>query len=66
MKGIDKLKEKLPNYQEKSLRRFILAALIVFLSSLFFQLFMDSIPRMFRENSLLQFLAPFTPIFGSS
>jgi protein-S-isoprenylcysteine O-methyltransferase Ste14 len=65
MKGIDKLREKLPDYQGKSLRKFMLVAFIVFLTSLSFQLFMDSIPRIFKENSILQFLAPYTPIIGS-
>ncbi|MHA2283408.1 MAG: methyltransferase [Promethearchaeota archaeon] len=65
MKGLDILKEKLPDYQGKSLRKFMLVAFIVFLSSLLFQLFMDSLPRIFKENIILQLLAPFTPIFGS-
>ncbi len=65
MKGLEKLKEKLPDYQRKKLFKFLIVAFFVFLSSLFFQLFFDSLPRIFKENIILQILAPFTPIFGS-
>ncbi|MHA1933486.1 MAG: methyltransferase family protein [Promethearchaeota archaeon] len=65
MKGIEKLREKLPDYQEKSLNKFFILAFISFLGSLLFQLFMDSLPRIFEENIIVQFIAPFTPIFGS-
>ncbi|MHA2088580.1 MAG: hypothetical protein ACW972_09905, partial [Promethearchaeota archaeon] len=64
MKGLDELKEKLPDYQGKKYLRFLFVAFIVFLNSLFFQLFFDSLPRIFREITILQILAPFTPIFG--
>jgi protein-S-isoprenylcysteine O-methyltransferase Ste14 len=65
MKGLEKLREKLPDYQGKSLLKFMIVAIIVFFSSLTFQLIMDSIPRLFTEITFFQVLAPLTPIFGS-
>ena len=65
MKGIEKLKEKLPDYQGKRLIKFLIVIPIVFLISIGFQLIMDSLPRIFRESDVLQILEPLTPIFGS-
>ena len=65
MKGIEKLREKLPDYQVKKIYRFNLIALIAFLCSLGFQLILDSLPRIFPGIRILQILAPFTPVFGS-
>lgn len=65
MKGLDKLKEKLPDYQGTKIRKFLVVAFIVFMSSLLFQLVADSLPRFFRNIVILQILAPFFPIFGS-
>ena len=65
MKGLDKLKEKLPNYPGKKIRKFGLVAFIVFLNSLLFQLIFDSLPRIFSNIDILQILAPFFPILGS-
>jgi hypothetical protein len=64
MKGLDKLKEKLPDYKSKTYLKFLIVAFTVFFSSLLFQLIFDSLPRIFREIALLQILAPLTPIFG--
>jgi len=65
MKGTEKLREKLPDYQGKKIYLFMVIAFIVFLSSLMFQLIMDSIPRIFTDVTILQILAPLTPIIGS-
>lgn len=65
MKGLDKLKEKLPDYQGGKIRRFLAIAFFVIFGSLAFQLLMDSLPRIFKEIAFLQILAPFTPILGS-
>ena len=65
MKGLEKLKEKLPNYQGKRLLRFMIIVAIIILSSLAFQLFVDSLPRIFSGVTLLQTIAPLTPIIGS-
>jgi protein-S-isoprenylcysteine O-methyltransferase Ste14 len=65
MKGLEKLREKLPNYQGKRVFRLLIIVAIMFLSSILFQLIMDSLPRIFINVSILQIIAPFTPIFGS-
>jgi protein-S-isoprenylcysteine O-methyltransferase Ste14 len=65
MKGIEKFKERLPDYQGKRIIKFIIIVIIVFISSIAFQLIMDSLPRIFRESNVLKILEPFTPIFGS-
>ncbi|MFX1418700.1 MAG: methyltransferase family protein [Promethearchaeota archaeon] len=65
MKGIEKLKEKLPNYQGKRLSIIIIVVAIMFISSIAFQLIADSLPRIFSSVAILQVIAPLTPIFGS-
>ena len=65
MKGLDKLKEKLPDYQGTKIRKLLVAAFIIFMSSLLFQLMTDSLPRFFENVVILQILAPFFPILGS-
>lgn len=65
MKGLDKLRKKLPDYQGKRIVVFMILAAIVLLSSLIFQLISDSIPRLLIEVPFFQILAPFTPLFGS-
>ena len=65
MKGIDELRNKLPDYQGRKIRVFVAIAFVVFVSSLVFQLFADSLPRLFRNIDILQAIAPLTPIIGS-
>jgi len=65
MKGLDKLKEKLPDYQGKKLRLFQVIAFSCFIISLVFQLIMDSLPRIFPDIAILQLIAPLTAIIGS-
>ncbi|MFX1585969.1 MAG: methyltransferase family protein, partial [Promethearchaeota archaeon] len=65
MKGLEKLKEKLPDYQGKVKLIFLIVVFIVFLSSLTFQLIMDSLPRILGKVNILQVLELLTPIFGS-
>lgn len=65
MKGLDKLKEKLPDYQGKKLRIFMVMAFSSFIISIVFQLLMDSLPRIFPDLAILQLIAPLTPIIGS-
>jgi len=64
MKGIDEFRNKLPDYQGKKIRLFAGIAFVVFVSSLMFQLFLDSLPRIFRRIDVLQIIAPLTPIIG--
>ena len=65
MKGSDKLRKKLPDYQGKRIAIFMILAAITLLSSLIFQLISDSISRILIGVPFLQNLAPFTPLFGS-
>ncbi len=65
MKGIEKLKERLPNYQGKRILLMLIIVPIVILGSLLFQFVMDSLPRIFRDSNVLRILEPLTPIFGS-
>ena len=65
MKGLDKLKEKLPDYTGNKIRKFLGVAFIVFLSSLLFQLMADSLPQIFSNIAILQYFAPYIPILGS-
>ncbi|MFX1378630.1 MAG: methyltransferase family protein [Promethearchaeota archaeon] len=65
MKGIEKFREKLPDYQGKRIIKFLVVVPIVFLISIVFQLVIDSLPRILRESPILQILEPLTPIFGS-
>jgi len=65
MKGSEKLREKLPDYQGKRIIPFMILAAIMIFSSLIFQLVADSLPRIFRDVPVLQIIAPLTPIFGS-
>ena len=65
MKGIDKIRGKLLDYQGKRIFIFLFIAIIIFLSSLIFQLSADLLPRIFNENGILQFIAPLTPLLGS-
>jgi len=64
MKGIDQLRKKLPDYQGRKIRVFVVIAIIVFVTSLLFQSVLDSIPRIFRSIDILQIIAPLSPIIG--
>ena len=64
MKGIDKLRAKLPDYKGRKIRIFVVIGFLVLIASIAFQLFMDSLPRIFRAVEILQILAPFTPLIG--
>jgi protein-S-isoprenylcysteine O-methyltransferase Ste14 len=65
MKGIEELRNKLPNYQGGKIGLFVILAFFILVSSIMFQLLMDSLPRLFRSVEILQIIAPFTPIIGS-
>ncbi len=65
MKGLENLKERLPDYQGGRIFKFVIIVIITFLISIVFQLMMDSLPRIFRESIILQILEPITPILGS-
>ncbi|MFX0105713.1 MAG: methyltransferase, partial [Candidatus Hodarchaeota archaeon] len=65
MKGSEKLREKLPDYQGKRIIKFMIIAAVTFFCSLAFQLVVDSLPRIFKDIPVLQIIAPLTPIIGS-
>lgn len=65
MKGIKEFRNKLPDYSDKKIRLYVVMAFIIFVISLLFQLFFDSLPRIFRETPVLQLIAPVTPVIGS-
>ncbi len=64
-KGIEKLREKLPDYHGKKIFLFVLVVIISVACSMIFQLFFDSISRLFPGVLVLQFLEPVTPLLGS-
>ena len=64
-KGIEKLREKLPDYQGNKIFLFILLAIVTVVCSMMFQIFFDSISRLFPGVIILQFLEPMTPLLGS-
>ena len=64
-KGIEKLREKLPDSQGNKIYLFILLAIVTVACSMMFQLFFDSISRLFPGVIILQFLEPMTPLLGS-
>ena len=64
-KGIEKLREKLPDYSGSKIYLFVLLVIITVASSMIFQLFFDSISRLFPGVLILQFLEPLTPPIGS-
>ncbi len=64
-KGIEKLREKLPDYQGNKIILFVVLAIATVACSMIFQLFFDSISRVFPGVVVLQFLEPVTPLIGS-
>ncbi|MFX0074306.1 MAG: methyltransferase family protein [Candidatus Hermodarchaeota archaeon] len=66
MKGKDKLREKLPDYQGWKIKILVIIAIVILSSSMIFQFLMDSLPRVYRSGEVFQILAPFTPIIGST
>jgi len=65
LKGIEKLREKLPDYQGNKIILFVLLAMVTVACSMMFQIFFDSISRLFPGVVVLQFLEPVTPLIGS-
>ena len=65
MKGIDKLREKLPAYPGKKIAKLALTAVVGGLVGYIFLIILDIIPRLFSDIAFLVLIEPFTPIFGS-
>ncbi|MHA2603182.1 MAG: methyltransferase family protein [Candidatus Thorarchaeota archaeon SMTZ1-83] len=65
LKGIDKLREKLPGYPGKRIAVLPAIALLAFLLGLAFMLTMDTISRLMPGAPLLAELEPLLPVIGS-
>ncbi len=65
LKGMEIFREKLPAYSGKKIYFFLILSFLTIISSIIFQLIMDSSSRLFIDLAILQILAPFTPIIGS-
>jgi protein-S-isoprenylcysteine O-methyltransferase Ste14 len=65
LKGIDKLREKLPAYPGRKIAILPLAAAVIGLLAFIFLIALDIIPRMFGDIVILVLIEPFIPILGS-
>jgi protein-S-isoprenylcysteine O-methyltransferase Ste14 len=65
LKGMDKLREKLPAYPGRRIAILPLVAVIGGLLAYIFLIILDIIPRVFSDIAILVVIEPFTPIFGS-
>ena len=65
LKGIDKLREKLPDYPGRKIAILPLVAAIGGLLGYIFLIILDAIPRVFGDIAFLVTIEPFTPIVGS-
>ncbi|MDH4215054.1 MAG: hypothetical protein OEV85_14150 [Candidatus Thorarchaeota archaeon] len=64
-KGLDKLREKLPNYQGKRIAIFPLVGIIASLVAYLFLIVLDILPRVFNSVEVLVAVEPFIPFLGS-
>jgi protein-S-isoprenylcysteine O-methyltransferase Ste14 len=64
-KGMDKLREKLPDYPGKRIFMFPLVGLISALIGYVFLIVVDILPRAFSGVEFLVFLEPFIPLLGT-
>ncbi len=65
LKGLDKLREKLPAYPGRKIALLPLTAALGGLFGYIFLIILDIIPRVFSDIPLLVMIEPFVPIFGS-
>jgi protein-S-isoprenylcysteine O-methyltransferase Ste14 len=65
LKGLDKLREKLPAYSGKRFAILPLTAVIGGLLAYIFLIFLDIIPRLLSDIAFLVAIEPFVPILGS-
>lgn len=64
LKGIDKLKEKIPKYLGWRAKGLGLMLLLAFITALILMLFVDSLARIFQHVSFLGLVEPILPILG--
>jgi len=65
LKGIEKLREKLPDYPGKKIGLLPLRGLVAAILTYFFLIFIDILPRLFPDITLLVILEPVLPVIGS-
>jgi len=65
LKGLDKLREKLPAYSGRKMALLPLRAALGGLFAYIFLIILDITPRVFSDNPLLVAVEPFVPILGS-
>jgi protein-S-isoprenylcysteine O-methyltransferase Ste14 len=65
LKGIEKLREKLPGYPGKRIYLLLILAGASFLIGLAFLILIDIFPRLLSSNTFFIFIEPLTPIIGS-
>jgi protein-S-isoprenylcysteine O-methyltransferase Ste14 len=66
LKGVDKLREKLPGYAGKRMLLLPILALLSFLIGLIFLLFLDILPIFFPNFTLLHIIEPVLPVIGTA
>lgn len=65
LKGISKLREKLPDYPGSKVFRIPLIALLAYIFGMIFLFSMDLFPRFFSAHDFFLTIEPFTPIIGT-
>ena len=64
LKGIPKIREKLPDYPGKKIAIFPIVGLLAAVLGYLFLIVLDVLPRVFSDIALLVLLEPFIPILG--
>lgn len=65
LKGMEKLREKLPDYSGRKILQIPLKALIIAILAYLFLIGLDILPRIFSGISILVMVEPFLPIIGT-
>lgn len=65
LKGLEKLREKLPDYPGNRIAMLPLRGLLATVVGYLFLIVLDSLPRLFNGIEILVFLEPFIPLLGS-
>ena len=65
LKGIEKLREKLPDYPGNRIGLFPLIGLLAAIGGYGFLIILDILPKIFRDNLFLGIIEPLMPILGS-
>ena len=65
LKGMDKIREKLPDYPGRKLAWIPLRGFLAAVLGYFFLILLDILPRLFSDNIFLFVLEPYFPFIGS-